>query len=121
LVKEDKFPEALEEIEGGQSTGDLPGLWANKAYLYGQWGRTAQAQEASAKFEEFAPQLRDRMQASILANIGTGRKDQAIALLQQAYSEHSNIVTSLKVDPRYDALRGNPRFQELLRSLSLTP
>jgi len=117
LVKERKFPEALEEIEGGQSSDDLRGLWAHKAYLYGQWGRTAEAQNASAKFEQLAPRLRDRTQASILADIGTGRKDRAIAFLQEAYSEHSNLVTSLKVDPRYDPLRDDPRFQELLRGL----
>lgn len=117
LVKEGKFPEALEEIEGGPSTGDLPGLWANKAYLYGQWGRTAQAQSALEKFVQLAPQLRDRTQGLIFVYIGAGRKDQAIALLQQSYSEHSNIVTSLKVDPRYDSLRDNPKFKELLRDL----
>jgi tetratricopeptide (TPR) repeat protein len=117
LVKEGKFPEALEEIEGGQSSDDLQDLWAHKAYLYGQWGRTAEAQHAAVKFGQFAPRLRDRTQASVLTYIGTGRKDQAIALLQKAYAEHSNLVTSLKVDPRYDPLRDNPRFQELLRGL----
>jgi len=121
LVKEGKFPEALEELEGGQTAGESPGGWAERVYLYGQWGRTAQAQHALVKFEQLAPQLRDRTQASIFAYIGAGRKDQAIALLQKAYTEHSNIVTSLKVDPRYDPLRDNPRFQELLRGLRLTP
>jgi adenylate cyclase len=121
LVKEGKFQEALGEIEGGQTTDDLPEVWAEKAYLYGQWGRTAEAQHASAKFGQLAPRLRDRTRASILVYIGTGRKDAAIAVLQKAYSEHSNIVTSLKVDPRYDPLRDNPRFQELLRGLRLTP
>ena len=117
LAKEGKFPEALEEIDGGQSTGDSPGVWANKVYLYGLWRRTAEAQRALAKFGQLAPQLRDRTQASILAYIGAGRKDEAIALLQEAYAEHSNIVTSLKVDPRYDPLRDNPKFQRLLEGL----
>jgi len=121
LVKEGRFPEALEEVEGGQSTGESPGAWAEKAYLYGQWGRTAQAQHALAEFQQLAPQLGDRTQASVFASIGAGRKDQAVALLQKAYAEHSNIVTSLKVDPRYDPLRDKPKFQELLRDLRLTP
>jgi TolB-like protein/DNA-binding winged helix-turn-helix (wHTH) protein/Tfp pilus assembly protein PilF len=120
LVKEGKFPEALEEIEGRHGTGDSPDVWAHKTYLYGQWGRAAEAQRASAKFEQLASQLRDRTKASILAYIGTGRKHEAIALLQQAYSKHSNIVTSLKVDPVYDSLRDDPTFQELLRNLRLT-
>ena len=116
LAKEGKFPEALEEIDGG-STGDSAWFWAEKVYLYGLWGRTAEAQQAMARFGQMAPKLHDRTQASVLTYIGTGRKDEAIALLQRAYAEHSNLVTSLKVDPRYDALRDNPRFQALLRGL----
>ena len=94
LVKEGKFAEALEERHKPNP----------------RW----------RSFVQLAPQMRDRAQASIFAYIGAGRKDQAMALLQKAYSEHANIMTSLKVDPRYDSLRDNPRFQELLRSLRLT-
>ena len=119
LLSEGKFQEALDEIERGQSPDASPATWLMKTYLYGQWGRTGQAQHAFAKFERLAPQLHDRTLASILAYVGMGRKDRAIALLQKAYSERSNGVTGLKVDPRYDPLRGDARFQDLLRRLGL--
>jgi hypothetical protein len=48
-----------------------------------------------------------------------GRKDQTIALLQQAVADHSNVVTSIKVDPMYDPLRSDPRFHEVLRRVGL--
>jgi TolB-like protein/DNA-binding winged helix-turn-helix (wHTH) protein/Tfp pilus assembly protein PilF len=121
LIKQEKFPEALHEIENAPTTGssqnDSAQAWADKAYLYGLWGRTAQAQHALEKFGQLSAQLQDRTQSAIFANLGAGRNDQAIAILQKAYSEHSNIVTSLKVDPRYDPLRTNPKFQQLLRNL----
>jgi hypothetical protein len=48
-----------------------------------------------------------------------GRKDKAIALLQKAYLTHSGALVSIKVDPNYDPLRSDPRFQELLRRVGL--
>lgn len=48
-----------------------------------------------------------------------GEKDQAFAWLEKAYSQHSNALTKLKVEPAYDPLRGDPRFQDLLRRVRL--
>lgn len=126
LVKEGKFPEAFDEVgraevehtpsaDRGQISGQSAQAWADKAYLYGQWGRTAEAQHALEKFNQFAFQLRDRTRSSIVAHVGAGRKAEAITLLQKAYADHSNVVTSLKVDPRYDPLRDEPKFQELVQ------
>jgi hypothetical protein len=53
------------------------------------------------------------------AYIGTGNNDQAIAWLEKAYAQHSNGLTALKVDPVYDPLRDDPRFQDLLRRVGL--
>ena len=48
-----------------------------------------------------------------------GNKDQAFALLEKSYSQHSNALTTLKVEPGYDPLRKDPRFQDLLRRVGL--
>jgi hypothetical protein len=52
--------------------------------------------------------------------IGMGNNDQAIAWLEKAYAQHSNGLTALKVDPAFDPLRGDPRFQDLLRRVGLS-
>lgn len=39
--------------------------------------------------------------------------------LENGYEQHSNSMTRLKVDPTYDSLRKEARFQELLRPVGL--
>jgi Tfp pilus assembly protein PilF len=48
----------------------------------------------------------------------TGEHERALALLEQAYAQHDGVLEQLKVDPRLDNLRSNPRFQALLRRMS---
>jgi len=48
-----------------------------------------------------------------------GNKEEALADLEKAYSAHFSIMTTLKVEPAYDELRGDPRFQDLLRRVGL--
>lgn len=54
-----------------------------------------------------------------LAHISLGEKDQALAALEQAYDERQWSITLLKIDPRLDSLRGDPRFEELLKKTKL--
>ena len=47
-------------------------------------------------------------------------KEKAFASLEKAYAGRDTQLTSLKVEPGYDPLRGDPRFQDLMRRLGLT-
>ena len=65
---------------------------------------------------------RARIDPMSLAQAYTGMNDktQAIAWLDKAYAQHSNELTGLKVDPQFDALRGEPRFQDLLHRVGFS-
>ncbi|MGA6982366.1 MAG: winged helix-turn-helix domain-containing protein [Candidatus Sulfotelmatobacter sp.] len=120
-IQQGKFAEALLEIRGPE---DEPWVWATKAYVYGRWHQEKQLQLALTKFEQLAPKLGvARTSASLLAYAGSGEdkdKDKVIALLQKAYVERSPALTQIKVDPQYDPLQSDPRFQALLRKVGLT-
>lgn len=47
------------------------------------------------------------------------RKPQAIQFLRLAYADHMTPLINLKIDSRFDALRDDAAFQELLRSMKL--
>ncbi len=117
-VQQHKFAEAQQFIEHEAALNDqwLP---VNEAVVYGYWGRAAEAQEASTKVEQFAWKPQQRIPALLLVYSALGRRDQTIAVLQQAVADHSNAVTSIKVDPMYDPLRSDPRFQDVLRRAGL--
>lgn len=51
--------------------------------------------------------------------IGLGDKDLALQWLEKAYQEHSDQIAYLKMDPRLDPLRSDPRFKDLLRRIRL--
>jgi tetratricopeptide (TPR) repeat protein len=48
-----------------------------------------------------------------------GRNEQAFKLLDQAYSEHDMWLVPLKVDPRWDKIRSEYRFKDLLKRVGL--
>lgn len=49
--------------------------------------------------------------------LALGEAQAALNLLEQAYRLHANWLISLKVDPVWDELRDEPRFQVLLRQM----
>ena len=50
-----------------------------------------------------------------------GDRDRAIACLERAYAAHSSDMLFVNVEPCFDPLRDDPRFQALIRRLGLTP
>jgi len=57
--------------------------------------------------------------ASIYA--GLGDKDHAFAWLEKAYKEQDTWISFVNVDPAFDPLHSDPRFQDLVRGMNLPP
>src|SRR5439155_14260031 len=47
-----------------------------------------------------------------------GEKDQALAWLEQAYNQRDSKLTYMKIEPAFDEIRSQPRFQQLLHRLA---
>lgn len=48
-----------------------------------------------------------------------GDRDQAFHWLEQAYEEHDTFLPWLRADPEFDALHGDPRFEDLVRRIGI--
>jgi Tfp pilus assembly protein PilF len=96
---------------------DTPWSWGQKAYLYGRLGRTAEAHQALDRLlkKNRAREIDPFVVA--VAYLGLRDRNHALDWLEKAYQEHSFSLTAVKVDPTWDLVRSEPRFQELLRRM----
>jgi Tfp pilus assembly protein PilF len=77
--------------------------------------------EAHAILGELAARAKKRYVPSYqvaLVHAGLGDKERAFESLDKAFDERSTLLTYLKMDPRFDSLRADPRFKAMLRRLN---
>jgi len=118
-IKKKMFQKVLADVDtwpvDEKSAWNLAGL----AFLNGTAGRAKEAGLALRKLQELGRREALDPMVFVTAYIGAKDNDSAIASLEAAYRQHSNNLTSLKVNPDYDALRGDQRFMELERRVGL--
>jgi hypothetical protein len=51
--------------------------------------------------------------------LGLGEVDHALRVLEGAYRRHDGGLILLNADPRFDSLKSDPRFQQLLQRIGL--
>jgi TolB-like protein/DNA-binding winged helix-turn-helix (wHTH) protein/Tfp pilus assembly protein PilF len=118
-VEKGRFADALADVENWSRIEKGPWIWSLRAYVYGRSGQSAKARQAMTRLQR-AYRSQDLDPAPMMvAELGQGKHDKALAWLHEAYLKHSSALTALKVDPTYDPLRSEPRFQELMRGVGL--
>lgn len=96
-------PEDAAALGLAYASGGITGAW--------RWD-LGQAKNARAGRFEFASIWLAGRYASL------DDKGTALDWLQRAYEEHDDPMYSIKVDPQFDSLRSDPRFQDLLRRMN---
>lgn len=109
-----EFEEAF-KIAGGESSAVEALLGA----AYAKTGRRAKAEEILQKIIALEGK-RLPAESAVLSDT-LGRRDEAFAVLEKAYSERLQSLPYIAVDPSYESLRSDPRFQSLLRRMELSP
>ncbi|MGB9030705.1 MAG: tetratricopeptide repeat protein, partial [Acidobacteriaceae bacterium] len=118
-IEKGEFAEALADIEKCRTQFGMVAYWSSLAYTLGRAGRAAEAQHALDELEELNRTQPVAPDAFSWAYAGMGDKDKTLFWLNRAYAQRSNAMTVLKVEPAYDFLRGDPRFQDLLHRVGL--
>jgi adenylate cyclase len=96
--------------------GDLY-LQADLAIVYAAAGKNDQAQKILEELEEKARREYVPPYALAMAHMAVGDLDGTFAWLDKTYEERTPWLIFMNEHPRYDALRGDPRFQQLLRKI----
>jgi TolB-like protein/Flp pilus assembly protein TadD len=88
-----------------------------RAWAYGQVGRRQDAAQILARLKGESSQRYVYPAVFMIVYASLGDKDQALNWLERAYEEKEPWLFWLKVHPMVDPLRGEPRFQAVLRKV----
>ena len=117
LSKIGKNAEAIAEMRKASERGSdyLAGL----GYVYGRAGMRPEALRALGELKALAKSSYVPPYHFAWVYTGLGDRDLAIGELEQVYREHTQHVVDFKTVPMFDPLRGDPRYQDLVRRVGL--
>jgi TolB-like protein/Tfp pilus assembly protein PilF len=119
-IQKGMMKEAMAELERARELSDnAPEVVASLGHAYAIAGRTSDAQKALSDLDEIAKERYVLPYFRAAVYTGLGDKDQAFMWLGRAFEERHPGLALINIDPRFDSLRSDPRFADLLRRLNL--
>ena len=119
LIANGQPDEAITVLEKALGPDRNPAVMGMLVRAYAHAGRRSEALR-------LVDELKRRQQTSYVAAapfvnayLGLGDSEQALAWLERAYQEQSNILQLIKVYPYFDPLRSDPRFADLVHRVGL--
>jgi TolB-like protein/DNA-binding winged helix-turn-helix (wHTH) protein/Flp pilus assembly protein TadD len=120
LICNHQAEEAIPVLEKAVSvTNRSPGVISALIWAYANAGRRADALRLLGELKKRRQTGYIPAGAFVDAYLGLGDNDEAFAWFERAFEEQSNILIYIKVFPLYDPLRGDSRFQDLVRRVGL--
>jgi eukaryotic-like serine/threonine-protein kinase len=120
LEQKKMYPEAIAEFEEGvRLSGRRIEVVADLGHAYAVSGRREEAMRLIEELKGWSERGFDPLANIAVVYAGLGQNDEAMPWLEKAYQARSAwlIFLALKVDTRWDALRSDARFQDLLRRI----
>jgi TolB-like protein/DNA-binding winged helix-turn-helix (wHTH) protein/Flp pilus assembly protein TadD len=114
------LPQAIAELQKAVAVSrDSPPMLGSLGHAFGVAGNKAEAEKILGQLlEQSKKQYVSPFYVSIVY-AGLHENEKAMDWLEKACEDRSNAIIFVKVDPDFDGLRSNPRFQALLRRLAL--
>jgi len=100
-------------------TGDRKGYLAAVGFVYSAWGKRGDAEKILNDLMQLSK--KEYVPATDIAAIYAGQreKDQAFRWLETAVQSHGREIVYIKSDRRFDNLRSDPRYADLLHRIGL--
>jgi TolB-like protein/Flp pilus assembly protein TadD len=112
-----RYAESVAEFNKAAGISRIPAL-PSLGYVYAISGRGTEAHRVLAELHEAARWHYVSPVDIAEVYAGLGDKNQAFNWLEKAYQERTPMLLLLNVEAKFDSLRKDPRFDDLLRRIS---
>jgi tetratricopeptide (TPR) repeat protein len=121
LLQKGMRSEAIVELQKARGlSGEDPETIAELGYAYGMTGRRAEAQKVLDELNELSKRRYVLPYFIATIHTGLGNKDQAFAWFEKAYEDRHPGLVLISIDPKFDSLRSDPRYADLVRRIGLS-
>jgi serine/threonine-protein kinase len=112
-----KLTDALAEFQKSADLNNDPFSHAMLGQAYARQGKTDEAKKVLARLREQAKSQYVSPYAFAVVLTALGDKAHAIDELEHNYDDTGFYISLIKVDPLFDPLRGDPRFEALVQKV----
>jgi DNA-binding winged helix-turn-helix (wHTH) protein/TolB-like protein len=110
-----RFDDAIAEFrQVEEKIREWPVSIAARGYIAGVAGRSDEARKILAEMESLAGRKFVTSYGVALVHVGLGQNEAAFASFNRAFDERSNWLVWLRLDPRWNGVRADRRFAELV-------
>jgi tetratricopeptide (TPR) repeat protein len=114
----DEAYEALNQVQKA-SAFTPPIIFGEKGYVLGRSGKRTEALSVVKQLAEMRKKIYVDPYFTAIIYLGLGDKDEAFAWLNKTYQVRSSFITSIISEPKWEHVRGDPRFEEILTRIGL--
>jgi TolB-like protein/tetratricopeptide (TPR) repeat protein len=115
-----KIEHAIAEFKEWQHlSGDDPAATGALGHAYAVLGRRSEARQALARLQELSQTRYVAPYDVAVVYMGLGDTDSAMEWLKRAYEDHSAWLIWLKLDHRFESIRNDARYRELLHGMNI--
>lgn len=116
------YPQAISEFRNAiADSGGVAVYIAQLAHAEAESGQRTEALRTVAELRRLAAERYVPSNEIAKIYIALGDKESAFAWLERAYQEHSASLVNIKMDPEFDQLRTDQRFQQLFHRMEAWP
>jgi len=117
-IQKKMYQEAISEFQQAVNNSNrAPQTLVSLGHAYAVSGNKVGAQKVLDELKGLSQDRYVSPYGVAIVYVGLEDREQAFHWLERAYNEQNTELTFLRVDPRLDPLRDDPRFQELLKKV----
>jgi len=116
-----QLTQALAEAQKGRQLTDSPLVLGSLSGVYAVSGNKGEAEKQVKELIELSQKRYVCAYELATAHVALGKYEEAFQWLEKAYRDRASCMPYLRMDPRFDPLHADPRFQDLVRRVGFPP